>query len=350
MRLIEKLLKILKKESFRIGAVGVVMVGIVFGGALFAVNDGFVEKDKIDFLSFTPNTFRQIFQDNWRVHPRKISGKLTLPPGKGPFPTVVLVHGNYHPKELNHWFKELVPRLSDAGIASFVIDSFSGRKIPDTVATQVYLPLAARLVDAFQALDVLASFEEIDEDRIGISGYSSGGTVSLLSSELRLSAAGLAKGRMFAAHLPVSPDCQIRFRHPQSTGAPLLILAAELDDWVPSRYCTEYGEKIDGSGDATTTVKIYKDTHHAWFNDHGIYKCEFCMSFRDCGRMYIEDTGHESGLNGAITTKFGWQEFITNLYQQCGSLETTMNLNQVARQDTLQTTVTFFSDTLLDKR
>lgn len=348
MKLIKKLLEIQKKETFRIGAVGVVMVGIVLGGALFAANDGFVEKDKIDFLTFTPNTFRQIFNDNWRVHPRKISGKLTLPPGKGPFPTVVLVHGNYHPKELIDWFKELVPRLSQAGIASFVIDSFSGRKIPDTVATQVYLPLAARLVDAFQALDVLASFEEIDEHRIGISGYSSGGTVSMLSSDSRLSAVGLAKGRMFAAHLAVSPDCQTRFRHPRSSGAPMLILAAELDDWVPSRYCAEFDGKSEGSGDAANVVKIYKETHHGWLDDHGIYKCEYCMSFRDCGLMYIEDTGHESALNGTINTQFGWQEFITNLYQQCGSRETTLKLNPEARKDTLRSTVTFFSDTLLD--
>ena len=217
--LIKKLLDIQKKETFRIGAVGVFMVGIVLGGALYASNEGLVDKDRIEFLTFTPNTIRQIFTDNWRVHPRKISGKLTLPSGNGPFPTVVIVHGNYHPKELNHWFKELVPSLSQAGIASFVIDSYSGRKIPDTVATQVYLPLAARIVDAFQALDTLASYEEIDEDRIGISGYTSGGTVSILSSDSRLSAAGLAKGRMFGAHLSVSPDCQTRFRHPRSTGA-----------------------------------------------------------------------------------------------------------------------------------
>ncbi len=349
MTVIKKILEIQKKDSFRYGLLGVFMVGVVLGGALFAAKGGFIDKDKIDFLTFTPNTISQIFNDTWRVHPRKISGKLTLPHGKGPFPTVVLVHGNYHPKELSPWYDKLVLHLSRAGIASFVIDSFTGRKISDTVASQARLPLAARLVDAFQALNALSSYEEIDENKIGISGYSFGGTVSLLSLDQRFSEAGLARGRIFAAHLPVSPDCQTRFRHPRPTGAPLLVLGAELDNWLPSHYCTELVDSFISS-DFNSSIKVYNDTHHGWINDFGINECEYCMSFRDCGLMYIENNGHESALDGKVTTKFGWQEFLANLYQDCGSRETTLQVNQEARQDALQTIVTFFTDTLVNRR
>ena len=63
------------------------------------------------FLTFTPGTISQIYRDEWRIRPRKISGQLTLPPGDGPFPAVILYHGHYHPEDLEPWFQKLVPRL-----------------------------------------------------------------------------------------------------------------------------------------------------------------------------------------------------------------------------------------------
>ena len=77
------------------------------------------EEGEISFLTFTPNTLSQIYQDKWQVRPRKISGQLRMPPGDGPFPAVVLLHGNFHPEELEQWFDDLVPRLIESGMATF---------------------------------------------------------------------------------------------------------------------------------------------------------------------------------------------------------------------------------------
>ena len=90
------------------------------------------EEGEHNFLTFTPSTISQIYKDDWRVKPRKISGDLTLPPGDGPFPAVVLYHGNFHPEKLDPWFDELVPRLIESGLATFVLDSYTGRKITGT--------------------------------------------------------------------------------------------------------------------------------------------------------------------------------------------------------------------------
>ena len=138
------------------------------------------------FLTFTPSTISQIYRDDWRIRPRKISGDLTLPPGEGPFPAVIIYHGHYHPDDLKPWFNKLVPRFLEQGIATFVIDSFTGRKIMNTAFFEARLSRAARLTDVFQALNMLAKMDEIDEERIGINGYSVGGTTAMLAAELRL--------------------------------------------------------------------------------------------------------------------------------------------------------------------
>ena len=297
------------------------------------------------FLTFTPSTISQIYHDDWRIRPRKISGELSLPPGDGPFPAVVLYHGHYHPDDLEPWFNELVPRLLKANIATFVLDSFTGRKITSTAFFEARLSRAARLTDAFQALNMLAKLDEIDENRIGISGYSVGGTAALLAADLRLNETSLARGRSFAAMLPVYPSCQARFRSHKMTGNPMLLLVAEDDNYSPTAFCEEYVAEVSTAG-YDVKIKKYDNTQHGWINDKASTDCEECMTFRDCGRMYIEENGHESALAGKATTLFGWQEYLETVYRDCGEIGVIFRSSQEARRKTLAKTVEFFSDTL----
>ena len=297
------------------------------------------------FLTFTPSTISQIYRDDWRVRPRKISGELNLPPGDGPFPAVILYHGHYHPEDLEPWFNKLVPRLLEANIATFVLDSFTGRKITNTAYFEARLSRAARLTDVFQALNMLARLDEIDENRIGISGYSVGGTTAMLGTDLRLNETSLARGRSFAAVLPVYPNCQVRFRTSELTGAPMLILVAEDDDSSPSEFCEEYVEEVSSAG-FDVKIQKYDNTQHGWINDKVASDCEDCMTFKDCGLMYIEDNGHESALDGKVTTLFGWQEYIETVYRDCGKIGVIFRASPEASKKTLEATVSFFSEVL----
>lgn len=296
-------------------------------------------------LTYTPGTISQIYQDEWRVRPRKISGELNLPPGDGPFPAVILYHGNFHPEKLDPVFKELVPRLVEAGIATFVLDSFTGRKITSTAYNEARLPRAARLVDIFQALNMLARLEEIDENRIGISGSSVGGTTAMLAADLRINETSLARGRSFGAHLMVYPSCQTRFRSHTLTGAPMLYLVAENDGYSPAEYCEDYVESVASEG-FDVKIEKYYGNNHGWLTDYGVSNCEDCMTFKECGLTYIEDDGHESALAGKVNTKFGWGEYIETLYRDCGKIEVILRLDPEARQNTLETTLKFFSEVL----
>lgn len=303
------------------------------------------ENGEYFLLTYTPDTISQIYKDEWRVRPRKISGQLTLPPGDGPFPAVILYHGNFHPEKLEPWFDELVPRLVEAGFVTFVLDSFSGRKITSTAFNEARLSRAARLVDIFQALNMLARLDEIDENRIGISGYSVGGTTAMLAAEVQINETGLARGRSFGAHLLVYPSCQIRFRSHTPTGAPMLYLVADDDGYSPAEYCEEYVESVAAT-ETNVKIETYEGNNHGWLVDYGVSNCEDCMTFKECGLTYIEDDGHETALDGKVNTMFGWREYIETLYRDCGNIEVIMRHNPEARRNTLHTTLRFFSEAL----
>jgi dienelactone hydrolase len=303
------------------------------------------EEGEHSFLTFTPSTISQIYIDDWRIRPRKSCGELNLPPGDGPFPAVILYHGHYPVENLEPWFKQLVPRLLEKGIATLVIDSFTGRKITNTAYYEMRLSRAARLTDVFQALNWLAKLDEIDEERIGISGYSVGGTTAILAADLRINETSLAKGRSFVAILPVYPSCQIRFRNSQLTGASMLLLLAGDDDYSPSSFCEEYVEDVSAAG-FDVKKKTYDNIQHGWINEKDSTDCEDCMTFRDCGPMYIEDNGHESALEGEVTTLFGWREYLETIYRDCGKIGVIYRSDPEASRDTLETTISFFRENL----
>jgi len=299
--------------------------------------------------TFTPDNFSDIYRDEWKVKPAEIFGTLYLPEGDGPFPAVILYHGSGHPKRLGPWFKDLVPGLVGTGIAALVLDSYTNRDISSSAADQTKLSKATRVVDAFQALKKLASLSMIEENKIGISGYSFGGTVAMVAADMRLVEAGLAGGKKFAAHLPVYPSCQSQFRTLKLTGAPMLFLVGGLDDYTPAKYCVSYVERMVAEG-YNAMIKVYPEAYHAWINDYGVNRCNRCVTFADCGQMYIEDDGHEVALNGKASTKDGWNQYIKAMFRTCAKRGVTLRVDQKARQDTLAATVKFFSTTLVLKK
>lgn len=311
-------------------------------------NTGTINQRFVKIDTFTPDNFTEIYRNEWKIEPTEISGTLYFPDGDGPFPAVILYHGSGHPRRLEPWFRELVPGLVGAGIATFVLDSYTSRGILGTASDQTKLSKAARLVDAFQALKKLASLSMIDENKLGISGYSFGGIVAMVSADMRLVDAGLADDNKFVAHLPVYPSCQAQFRTLKLTGAPMLFLVGELDDYTPAKYCVDYVERMVRHG-YNATIKVYPDAHHSWIINYGITRCNSCLTFGDCGLLYLEDDGHEVALNGKATTRDGWKQYVTTLSRNCGKRGVTLRVNQKARQDTLETTINFFSKTLVSQ-
>jgi dienelactone hydrolase len=76
------------------------------------------------------------------------------------------------------WAKE----SNEMGIASLLLDSFSGRGLVSRSTDQALLGRLNMILDAYRAFDVLATHPRIDAARIAVIGFSRGGQSALYSS------------------------------------------------------------------------------------------------------------------------------------------------------------------------
>ncbi len=96
------------------------------------------------------------------------------------------------------------------GLATFVLDAFTGRGIVQTSTDQASLGRLAMTYDAYRALEVLEKHSRIDPQRIAVMGFSRGGQAALYSSVKRFQKMhGPALGRDFAAYIPLRHDVRV---------------------------------------------------------------------------------------------------------------------------------------------
>ena len=89
---------------------------------------------------------------------------------------MVVVHGSSGVVR-NDW--EWATRLNDMGVATFVIDNFTGRGVIETATDRSRLSPVADVAGALAALRLLATHPSIDPSRIGVIGFSRGGSVAI---------------------------------------------------------------------------------------------------------------------------------------------------------------------------
>jgi dienelactone hydrolase len=163
------------------------------------------------------------------------------PPGDGPFPALVIVHscGGLR-TEIQDWAKEAIAR----GYVAFVVDSIGPRGLKQVCIPPTPVNLNRGTRDAFQAMEHLAKFPFVDQQRIGLLGFSWGGMVALLASS-RAYAEVLSPDKRFAAAVSFYPICYlapagnrraIEFLRPDHD-RPALVLLAEEDTEAPPADC-----------------------------------------------------------------------------------------------------------------
>ena len=129
--------------------------------------------EKITIKSHTPQDYADIFSGRYKQAPVDISGFLTLPVGRGKFPAVVIVPGS---GGYQQWMQDsFAKQLNEAGIATLIVDGFTGRGVKETGSNQGTVPMAASVIDGFAALQALSKRPEIDVKRVGVTGFSRGG-------------------------------------------------------------------------------------------------------------------------------------------------------------------------------
>lgn len=156
----------------------------------------------------------------------RLIGYLARPPGPGPFPAVVILHGSggFHSDMLS-W----ADRLRRWGYVALAVDSFGRRGIESAQNVSQ----GQQVTDAFQALRFLKTQPFVRADDIAVMGFSLGG-ISVLASLERGSITEKISPNKFRAGIAFYPDCAA------SSGVmtvPTLVLVGELDDWTPASSC-----------------------------------------------------------------------------------------------------------------
>ena len=180
-----------------------------------------------------------------------VEADLYLPEGEGPFGCVLALHGSigwadHHQDHVNGWI--------EAGLAVCKVHSFTSRSIDSTVDDQLSVTHAMMLVDAFKTRAVLEQDSRIG--KIGIAGWSLGGTVALYSAWSPLIE---ILGTPFDAHLPFYPAAHLRPELQTWSDSPILILHGDADDWTPLHFVEGLVPQLPNA-----TLHVYPGAHHSF--------------------------------------------------------------------------------------
>jgi dienelactone hydrolase len=211
-------------------------------------------------------TDQQFLTGDKNGKPVTIAGQLRFPQGaSGRLPAVMLLHGSGGPNAGHElWSKQ----FNEMQVASFLVDSFSGRGLTSTATNQALLGRFNMVLDAYRALDILANHPRIDPTRIAVMGFSRGGQGALYSSLKRFQQAWSLR-LTFAAHIPLYASCQATIvGDTDLSPAPIRQFHGAADDYVPVAPCRAYFERLRAAG-RDVQLTEYPDAHHSYDNPLG---------------------------------------------------------------------------------
>lgn len=173
-----------------------------------------------------------------RMSPAPLLGKLTLPPGAGPHPVVILLHGCGGISPSHAIWRD---RLSGWGYGVLVLDSFTSRGVT-TVCAQAAQALVTRYdraADVAAAVRWLQGQPGVDGQRVAVLGLSHGGGTA---ATVTLHPFADAMGGAVKGVVDYYGPCREPERY---AGLPVLALAGDKDTWGnPARSCTAFGAAL----------------------------------------------------------------------------------------------------------
>ncbi len=201
--------------------------------------------------------------------PTILEGYIFRPDGPGPFPAIVGLHGCsglFTAGRMNARFSDWGKRLAALGYVVLFPDSFTPRGITEACRQKDrsgFSPHRERPRDARGALHWLQGQSMVQKDRIGLMGWSNGG--STLLSTIGASTKKNS-GDDFQVAIALYPGCTgFVKKDTWQPRIPLIIFIGEDDDWTPAAPCKVLVARAKQQGcqaDIVTFANAYHDFDH----------------------------------------------------------------------------------------
>ena len=266
-----------------------------------------LSQEKIHFDSANPFSFKDIITDLDNQEDQIVYGILRMPKNFNSsiqYPLIIAVAGS------NGWAShhyEYLEMYRENNIATFELCSFKSRGVLSTVGSQVEVTTAMMIVDSYRAYELFQNHPNIQSDKIGITGWSLGGGVSLFSAWKPLNDA-INKEVNFAAHLAIYPPCIVTPTILNFGNSPIHILIGELDNWTPAEACLDLVNKL--KTETNIGLTIYPDAHHS-FDSHED------LTIKQNGYI-LENCRFNMNENGSVLMNFFDIPMTTPILQKIG--------------------------------
>lgn len=164
-------------------------------------------------------------------------------------------------------YRETTERLHAAGYAVLMPDSFGSRGLREVCQTRYSdrsLNVNDRVQDARAALVWLAAQPGVDAQRIGVMGWSNGGTTTLNLLEQRHTHPQAGEPPLAGAAV-FYPGCgPLLKRRAAIERVPLLMQLGALDDWTPAQPCVDWAQTLEEHAGSDVTVHLYEGSYHGF--------------------------------------------------------------------------------------
>jgi len=187
-----------------------------------------------------------------------------------PAPAIAMFHGcggaYDRDGKLARRMREYAELFNGLGMHVLVVDSLTARyekEICTQRAGTRRVTQANRRLDALGAIAYLADRADVDAKRIGLIGWSNGGSTVVSATNLRhrdVVAATIKPAFAIAFY----PGCESDLRRGYSPSAPLLLLVAQLDDWTPAAPCAALAKGAEGP---RPEIVVYPGAWHGFDSD-----------------------------------------------------------------------------------
>jgi carboxymethylenebutenolidase len=194
-----------------------------------------------------------------------IKAILNRPSGKGPFPAVVVIHGDFG---VTDSIREHAHKLAELGYVSLAVDLYRGDAPKDLMDAHILdraLPDDRARDDLKAAVDYLCSRSDVEVGSIGVIGWDSGGGHALdaaLADE-RLKAVVTCYGR-----LPTEAESLKPLR------ASVLALMAGKDAGIDAETRESFKTAMHKAGKHLEDIHVFKECGHGFMNPADPKKAE----------------------------------------------------------------------------